>query len=107
MRPHPAQIVRWKVLCALYSFLLDIAGSTFTDIEVPGAREVAAWAINNSGVVTVTGIGRSLLDACETEAQKHNLTLLMIGVLPKNMRARTVYRAAGFAPYAEILRKHL
>lgn len=53
-----------------------------------------------------TGIGKSLLSACAAEAQKRNLAVLMIGVLAKNSRARAVYLAAGFAPYAEVLRKH-
>ena len=39
-------------------FLLDVASSTFTDIEVPGAKQVAAWKINNAGAVAVsTDIG--------------------------------------------------
>jgi GNAT superfamily N-acetyltransferase len=54
-----------------------------------------------------TGVGKALIAACETHARANGLTVLMIGVLPKNTRARTVYHAAGFAPYSEQLRKHL
>jgi GNAT superfamily N-acetyltransferase len=54
-----------------------------------------------------TGVGRALIEACEAHARASGLTVLMIGVLAKNARARAVYRAAGFAPYSEQLRKRL
>ncbi len=36
-----------------HSFLFDIATGTFTDIKVPGATNVQAWAINNGGEVVL------------------------------------------------------
>jgi GNAT superfamily N-acetyltransferase len=54
-----------------------------------------------------TGAGKLLLEACELEARSRNLKVLMIGVLGKNTRARTVYLAAGFGAYSEDLRKYL
>ncbi|HEY1963064.1 MAG TPA: GNAT family N-acetyltransferase [Rhizomicrobium sp.] len=54
-----------------------------------------------------TGVGKALIAACETHARAKGLNVLMIGVLPKNVRARAVYHAAGFSPYAEQLRKRL
>jgi uncharacterized membrane protein len=38
----------------VHSFLLDIASQTFTDIEIPGARNTEAWNINNDGAVAVS-----------------------------------------------------
>lgn len=37
-----------------HAFLLDIPAGTFTDIEVKGAKNVAAWGLNNAGAVAVT-----------------------------------------------------
>jgi ribosomal protein S18 acetylase RimI-like enzyme len=54
-----------------------------------------------------TGLGKALIRTCESHARASGLKVLMIGVLPKNARARAVYRAAGFTPYSEQLRKHL
>ena len=54
-----------------------------------------------------TGAGKALIDACESHARAIGLNVLMIGVLPNNERARSVYHAAGFAPYSEQLRKRL
>ena len=54
-----------------------------------------------------TGVGKALVAACEVHARAIGLKVLMIGVLPQNVRARSVYRAAGFASYSEQLRKHL
>jgi GNAT superfamily N-acetyltransferase len=54
-----------------------------------------------------TGVGKALIEACEAHARASGLKVLMIGVLPKNVRARAVYEAAGFAPYSEQLRKRL
>ncbi len=53
------------------------------------------------------GVGKALIAACEDHARASGLKVLMIGVLPKNNRARAVYHAAGFAPYSEQLRKYL
>jgi len=51
----------------LRSFLLDVATNTFTDIEVPGAKKVQAWAINNNGAVAVsTNIGSFIWCANDT-----------------------------------------
>lgn len=50
-----------------HSFLLDIPTNTFTKIEIPGARKVAAWAINNAGAVAVsTNIGSFIW--CENDS---------------------------------------
>jgi uncharacterized membrane protein len=38
----------------MHSFLLHIASSAFIDIKVRGAKNVAAWGINNEGAVAVT-----------------------------------------------------
>jgi GNAT superfamily N-acetyltransferase len=54
-----------------------------------------------------TGIGKALIAACEAHARASGLKVLMIGVLPANVRARSVYQTAGFAPYSEQLRKYL
>jgi GNAT superfamily N-acetyltransferase len=54
-----------------------------------------------------SGVGKALIRACEAHARAIGLKVLMIGVLPKNERARAVYHAAGFAPYSEQLRKYL
>jgi uncharacterized membrane protein len=49
------------------SFLYDIATNTFTDIDVPGAKKVQAWAINNAGAVAVsTSIGSFVWCASDT-----------------------------------------
>ena len=54
-----------------------------------------------------TGLGKALMAACEHEARAKGMNVFMIGVLPKNARARGVYLAAGFEPYSEQLRKYL
>jgi GNAT superfamily N-acetyltransferase len=53
------------------------------------------------------GIGKALIVACEDWARERGLKMMMIGVLAKNPGAHGVYRSAGFADYATILRKYL
>lgn len=53
------------------------------------------------------GIGRALISACENEARRLNLPLIMIGVHAGNQRAGKIYGRAGFAPYGSQLRKYL
>jgi uncharacterized membrane protein len=41
-----------------HAFMLEYGRGTFTDIEVPSARNVKAWSVNNNGAVAVsTNIG--------------------------------------------------
>ena len=54
-----------------------------------------------------TGVGKALIAACEAHARAIGLKVLMIGVLPTNERARSVYHAAGFRRASEQLRKYL
>ena len=54
-----------------------------------------------------TGLGRALIGACEDWAKACGIAVPQIGVLGKNARAREVYAAAGFDPYAMQLRKYL
>lgn len=50
-----------------HAFLLDIPTNTFTKIDVPGARKIAAWGINNAGAVAVsTNIGSFIW--CENDS---------------------------------------
>jgi GNAT superfamily N-acetyltransferase len=53
------------------------------------------------------GVGKALIAACEAHALAIGLKVLMIGVLPANGRARSVYLTAGFRPASEQLRKYL
>jgi GNAT superfamily N-acetyltransferase len=53
------------------------------------------------------GLGQALIAACEEAARALGLKRLLIGVLSANMRARTAYERAGFAPYTQELRKYL
>jgi len=53
------------------------------------------------------GIGQALIAACETEARRLKLGLIMIGVLAGNRRTAEIYTRAGFSPYASELRKYL
>ncbi len=53
------------------------------------------------------GVGRALIAACEDWARTRGLPVMMIGVLPGNVRAARVYAQSGFAPYAVRLRKYL
>lgn len=54
-----------------------------------------------------TGVGRSLIAACDDWARAEGVVIVKIGVLTRNERAEAVYRAAGFEPYALRLRKYL
>ncbi len=54
-----------------------------------------------------SGAGRALLATCEDWAKARGIGVLRIGVLDGNTRARAVYAAAGFTPYAVQLRKYL
>ncbi|HEY0300989.1 MAG TPA: GNAT family N-acetyltransferase [Rhizomicrobium sp.] len=54
-----------------------------------------------------SGAGRALLGACEDWARARGIGILRIGVLDGNARAKQVYAAAGFTPYAIELRKYL
>jgi GNAT superfamily N-acetyltransferase len=53
------------------------------------------------------GVGRALIAACEDWGRERGLKVMMIGVLVRNPRAHAVYRDAGFADYATLLRKYL
>lgn len=53
------------------------------------------------------GIGQALIRACEDWARSRGLKAMMIGVLAGNSRARRIYEASGFSPYAVELRKYL
>lgn len=53
------------------------------------------------------GIGRALIAACEEWARGQGVRILKIGVLPGNVRAARIYAEAGYARYADRLRKNL
>jgi len=53
------------------------------------------------------GVGRALIESCETEARRLGLGHIMIGVLAANTRAADVYARAGYTPYSSELRKFL
>ena len=53
------------------------------------------------------GFGRALIASCEDWARERGLKVMVIGVLARNPRAHAVYRGAGFADYATMLRKYL
>jgi GNAT superfamily N-acetyltransferase len=53
------------------------------------------------------GIGRAFIAACEDWGRACGLKLMMIGTLPGNVRARRIYEASGYRPYAIELRKYL
>lgn len=53
------------------------------------------------------GVGRALLHAAERLAHESGATDLRIGVLSRNLPARQLYIAEGFAPYSEMLAKPL
>ena len=53
------------------------------------------------------GVGRTLIAACEAWARGRGLSIVTIGVLPKNTRAFAVYARNGYDPYAVLLRKYL
>jgi ribosomal protein S18 acetylase RimI-like enzyme len=53
------------------------------------------------------GIGRALLDFAVEEARARQATEVRVAVLARNEPARSLYVAAGFAPYLEILSRRL
>jgi ribosomal protein S18 acetylase RimI-like enzyme len=53
------------------------------------------------------GVGRALIAACEQWALARELSVVQIGVLPGNHRAKAVYERAGYEHYAVRLRKYL
>jgi GNAT superfamily N-acetyltransferase len=53
------------------------------------------------------GVGRALIESCETEARRLGLGHIMIGVLAGNTRAADIYARAGYTPYSSELRKSL
>src|SRR5580698_6554406 len=53
------------------------------------------------------GVGKLLIAACEDWARKHQLGVIMIGVLPGNRRADALYRNTGYSTYSTQLRKYL
>lgn len=53
------------------------------------------------------GVGRALIEACEAWAKARAISVMMIGVLPGNTRARTIYESSGYSAYAIRLRKYL
>jgi GNAT superfamily N-acetyltransferase len=53
------------------------------------------------------GVGQALIAACEDEARRLGLALIMIGVLTENKRSADIYQRAGYAPYSLQLRKYL
>ena len=54
-----------------------------------------------------TGLGRTLIAACEDWARARGLGVVQIGVLPGNTRAHDLYRNRGYADYGIQLRKYL
>lgn len=53
------------------------------------------------------GLGRALIEGCESWARERGHKLLTVGVLAKNPGAIRAYEGAGFAPYAMTLRRYL
>lgn len=53
------------------------------------------------------GVGPALIAACEDWARRQGLEFSRIGVIDGNTRAESVYRRAGYAPYALRLAKRL
>lgn len=52
-----------------------------------------------------TGVGRALIAACEAWARAQGHSVMQIGVLPGNARARAIYERAGYSPYGLQLRR--
>lgn len=73
-----------------HSFLLDPATGVFTDIRVKGARNVAAWGINGSGVVTLqTDIGSYLWCAKKRQCPQQGIAVeAPFHVVPAALRHR-------------------
>jgi GNAT superfamily N-acetyltransferase len=53
------------------------------------------------------GVGPALIAACEDWGRRQGLAFSRIGVISGNSRAESVYRRAGYAPYALRLAKRL
>ena len=53
------------------------------------------------------GLGRALIEGCETWARGRGHRLLTVGVLAKNPSAIRAYEGAGYAPYWITLRRYL
>jgi GNAT superfamily N-acetyltransferase len=53
------------------------------------------------------GLGRALIEACETWSRGRDHKLLMIGVLAKNQAAIRAYEGSGYAPYVTLMRRYL
>jgi GNAT superfamily N-acetyltransferase len=54
-----------------------------------------------------TGLGKSLIEACEGWSKARGHGVMTIGVLAGNARALRAYEGAGYAPYIAIVRKYL
>jgi len=53
------------------------------------------------------GLGRALIEGCETWARERGHKLLTVGVLSQNPTAIRAYEGAGYAPYVTIMRRYL
>jgi GNAT superfamily N-acetyltransferase len=53
------------------------------------------------------GLGRALIEGCESWARSRGHRLLTIAVLAKNLRAVRAYEGAGYSPYGITVRKYL
>jgi GNAT superfamily N-acetyltransferase len=53
------------------------------------------------------GLGRALIEGCESWARERGHRLLTVGVLAKNPAAIRAYEGAGYAPYVAIMRRYL
>jgi GNAT superfamily N-acetyltransferase len=53
------------------------------------------------------GLGRALIEGCETWARDRGHKLLTVGVLARNPTAVRAYEGAGYAPYVTIMRRYL
>jgi GNAT superfamily N-acetyltransferase len=53
------------------------------------------------------GLGRALIEGCETWARARGHRLLIVGVLAKNPGAIRAYEGAGYTPYGISMRRYL
>ena len=53
------------------------------------------------------GLGRALIEGCESWARGRGHKLLTVGVLAQNPTAVRAYEGAGYAPYVTIMRRYL
>jgi GNAT superfamily N-acetyltransferase len=53
------------------------------------------------------GLGRALIEACETWARERGHRLLTVGVLARNGRAIRSYEGAGYSAYGITMRRYL